>query len=128
MKSGTALRNWLALAGWELPLGWCFWVCYVFGGSASPDLSQVPLFEVAFTTGFALCLASWWLKDARQRGIGGIYDFDTFCFATWTLFLPVYLFHTRGVRAFTMLGIFILLVVSASVIGFLLAMPFRVGR
>ena len=125
MKRGTAIANWLIPGSWEVPLAWCFWVFYMFGSSASPQSSNHPAFGASFTAGFALCLTSWVLKDARRLGIQGCYDFDTFVFSSWTVFVPAYLFRTRGVRAFATLGLFLLHVISASAVGFLLSIPFE---
>ena len=128
MKPGIAITSWLASAGWELPLAWCFWGLYVFGSDVSPQNSNHPAFEASFMAGFALCLTSWVLKDSRRLGIRGCYDFDTFVLSCWTVFVPAYLFRTRGVRAFANLGLFLLLVISASVVGILLAIPFKGGQ
>ncbi|MBI5802882.1 MAG: hypothetical protein HZA92_19445 [Verrucomicrobia bacterium] len=125
MKQGAAIANWFIPGSWEVPLAWCFWMLYIFGSSVSRQNSNHPAFEVSFMVGFALCLSSWVLKDARRLGIWGCYDFDTFVFSCWSVFVPAYLFRTRGIKAFVTLGLFFLLVISASVVGILVAVPFK---
>lgn len=125
MKRGAAIANWLIPESWDIPLAWSFWVLYMFGSGVSPQNSNHPAFEASFAAGFALCLTSWVQKDARRLGIRGCYDFDTFIFSCWTVFVPAYLFRTRGFRGFVTLSLFLSLVISASVVGILLAIPFK---
>jgi hypothetical protein len=49
---------------------------------------------------FPTLVASWVASDARKRGRAVCYDFDTFVFWVWPVLVPIYLFQTRGVRAF----------------------------
>src|SRR6266571_343941 len=49
---------------------------------------------------FPLVVASWILADARKRGRGLWYDYDSFVFFYAPVFAPIYLFQTRGLRAF----------------------------
>ena len=62
-------------------------------------------------------VALWVLRDARHRRRSLPYDFDTFVFYTWTFLVPVYLFQTRGWRAFATLGWFLLLCLTAMLCG-----------
>jgi hypothetical protein len=53
----------------------------------------------------SLILALWVLRDAAERKRRICYDFDSFVFFAWPFVIPIYLFQTRGVRAFlTILG------------------------
>ena len=63
-------------------------------------------------------IALWSVADARERGRGTSYDFGSFIFFLWPILFPVYLFETRGVRAFGTLGLFI----SANLAGIAFAM------
>src|SRR5688572_346787 len=54
-------------------------------------------------------VALWILADARRRGSSLPFDSGTFFFLAWPIAGPVYLFCTRGWRAFPVLGRFILL-------------------
>ena len=76
--------------------------------------------------GFAEALASmlfvssmglWLLADARQRHRSLPYDFGSFVFFGWMLVVPIYLFSTRGWRAFVTLGCFALLYLAAALVG-----------
>jgi len=49
---------------------------------------------------FPLAIATWVMADARKRGRKVCYDFDSFVYFAWPVVVPVYLFQTRGLRAF----------------------------
>lgn len=53
-----------------------------------------------------LVMASWVLADAHKRGRRLCYDYDSFVFFAWPVVVPVYLFQTRGARAFITLACF----------------------
>jgi hypothetical protein len=48
----------------------------------------------------ALIMAFWVTADARKRDRRLGYDFGSFVFFAWPVIMPVYLFQTRGARAF----------------------------
>lgn len=58
-------------------------------------------------------LGLWVLADARQRQRRLPYDFGSFVFFAWPVVVPIYLFSTRGWRAFGTLGWFLLLNLAA---------------
>ena len=62
-------------------------------------------------------VALWVLADARQCRRPVPYDFGSFVFFTWPVLLPIYLFRTRGWRAFAALGWFLLLYLAAAFFG-----------
>jgi|SRR5437870_2711468 len=51
-------------------------------------------------------IASWVIADARKRGRQLCYDYDSFVFLAYPIIAPIYLFQTRGVRAFVTLLLF----------------------
>lgn len=59
-------------------------------------------------------VALWILADARRRGSSLPYDTGTLFFIAWPVAAPVYLFSTRGWRAFPVLLRFILLNLAAA--------------
>jgi hypothetical protein len=65
------------------------------------------------------------IADARKRGRRLCYDFDSFVFFIWPIIVPVYLFQTRGVRAFLTLlcfaGICVVAMLAASVVSIIRA-------
>ena len=63
---------------------------------------------------FASNLSLWVLADARRQPRSLPYDLGTFVFFSWPVFVPIYLFSTRGWRAFAPLGGFLLLCLAAS--------------
>jgi hypothetical protein len=56
--------------------------------------------DYASSAALALILATWVTADARKRRRPLCYDYDTLVFFAWPIVVPVYLFQTRGVRAF----------------------------
>ena len=65
---------------------------------------------------FVSSMGLWLLADARQRNRRLPYDFGSFVFFAWVLVVPLYLFSTRGWRAFVTLGCFALLYLGAEVV------------
>src|SRR5689334_11411129 len=55
----------------------------------------------------ALIISTWVLHDARKRGRELFYDYGMFVFFWWPIVATVYLFQTRGLRAFVTLLCFI---------------------
>jgi len=80
------------------------WLCVVAVGiasAASPHGGELPVrADLASRLAFPLVMTSWVVADARKRGRRLCYDFDSFVFFVWPILIPVYLFQTRGVRAF----------------------------
>ena len=58
-------------------------------------------------------IASWLVRDAHERGRKATYDFGSFVFFLWPVIAPVYLFQTRGLRAFSTIGLFCLIFFAA---------------
>src|SRR4051812_14121082 len=52
-------------------------------------------------------VAEWIIRDSQRRSLHPCYDYDTFLFAIWPLLAPIYLFKTRGLRAFIPIAAFI---------------------
>ena len=55
-----------------------------------------------------LFAAGWVCLDRKGRGLGLPFEFDAFVFFAWPLFLPYYLYKSRGVRRGILLTVFIL--------------------
>jgi len=60
-------------------------------------------------------IASWVVADARKRGLQLWYDYDSFVFFAYPVVVPIYLFQTRGPRAFLTLLCFAGICLSAAV-------------
>lgn len=62
-------------------------------------------------------IITWWvLVDAQKRSRPLFFDYPTFVFLCWPMLVPVYLFQTRGVKAFlTMLCFVGMSLISATV-------------
>ena len=66
---------------------------------------------------FTGSLALWVELDAQKRQRPLPYDYGSFVFFAWLVVVPVYLFSTRGRRAFIALGCFTLIYVAAVILG-----------
>jgi hypothetical protein len=86
---------------------WYFWIYFICVGFAAGRETDTALMSkrVEFVSGFAFALmaAMWVATDARrrQRAIG--YGFPALVFLFWPVFAPIYLFQTRGARAWVSL-------------------------
>ena len=62
-------------------------------------------------------IALWTLADARRRGQSLHFDSGSFIYFAWPVLVPLYLFSTRGWRAFAALGRFLVLYIAAAFFG-----------
>ena len=90
---------------------WYFWlycICLSFLTGRETDTAPMSR-RVEFVSGltFALLTAMWVTADARRRQRAMGYGFPALVFLLWPIFAPIYLFQTRGVRAFVSLLVFI---------------------
>ena len=58
-------------------------------------------------------IALWVVADAQRRGRSTLYDFGSFVFFFWPVIAPIYLFETRGLRAFSTIGLFLVVFFAA---------------
>ena len=66
-------------------------------------------------------IALWIHADARRRPQRSLpYDFAALVFFMWPIAAPIYLFRTRGLRAFGPIAIFVLLMLAATFLAGLL--------
>jgi len=87
---------------------YCLATLAIYEGFNSPSGIPAPVALLAWLlhpTGIAL----WVLADARARRRQLPYDAGAFFFLAWPILAPVYLFSTRGWRAFAVIGWFLLL-------------------
>lgn len=78
------------------------WLCPIAFGVAcglAPDGEVSKRADLAFRVAMPLVIASWVTADARKRRRDLCYDYDSFVFFV-PFIVPIYLFQTRGVRAF----------------------------
>jgi hypothetical protein len=76
---------------------------FAFGlvyASSSPDGEIPARADLLSRVALALVIAGWVMADARKRGRRLCYDYDNFVFFAWPVVVPIYLFQTRGLRAF----------------------------
>lgn len=102
-----------------LTLGFCV-VAFGIALAASPENVLPARADLASRFAFPLVVASWVMADARRRGRRLCHDYDSFVFFVWPILVPIYLFQTRGVRAFLTLlcfaGICALSILAAAVV------------
>jgi hypothetical protein len=65
--------------------------------------------HMLWSWGLPLVLVAWVINDSRKRHISLCFDYDTFMFFAWPFLLPLYLFRTRGPRAFIPIAWFLLI-------------------
>lgn len=84
-----------------------FLICAILAGAGNPIVDALSQYILA------LLICAWIQADAREKQKHLCYDFDTFLFFTWPLLAPIYLFQTRGLRAFITIIVFALLCAAA---------------
>ena len=101
------------------------WLCAIsFGiargaGPGGEELSARADLVSRFT--FPFVVAMWVAADARKRGWQLCYDFESFIFFAGWLIVPIYLFETRGLRAFKTLLSFVGICVVAGLVALAVA-------
>jgi hypothetical protein len=78
------------------------WLCPIAFGvthAAAPNGEVSKRADLAFRFALPLVIATWVTADARKRRRNLCYDYDSFVFFV-PFIVPIYLFQTRGVRAF----------------------------
>jgi hypothetical protein len=83
---------------------WFFWALFLCVGFAFGRFYTTGhvawQFRFAFSFVFAILVAAWVMADAKRRQRTLSFGFPALVFFIWPIFAPVYLFQTRGVRAF----------------------------
>jgi hypothetical protein len=105
---GPTLLVWLYVATYAT-------VCIAVGKPGTVSAGM----ELISTWALNLVISTWVLRDAHKRGRQLFYDYGMFVFFWWPIVAPVYLFQTRGVRAFLTLlcfiGIWVLVGISVGI-------------
>jgi|GEM_PF-1519455 len=70
----------------------------VNGFYAIYDLSPPRIFSVLGYLGIFWIIGDWFIKDSKKRGIEWAFDMGFFIYLSWPVFLPFYLFKTRGFK------------------------------
>ena len=100
---------------------WFFAVAYGVASALGADGVGMPKrAELVSSIALPFIVAWWVMADARKRGRQLCYDYDSFVYFLWPVVLPVYLFRTRGVRAFLTLlcfaGIWLIAALAAGMV------------
>lgn len=107
-KNFTHMPKWLKGMIGPTLLVWLYGAAYAIveiGAGKSETLSGGA--DLISRLALAWVISIWVLRDAHKRGRQLFYDYGMFVFFCWPLVAPVYLFQTRGVRAFLTLLCFI---------------------
>jgi hypothetical protein len=100
---------------------WLFAVAFGIASALDPDTGGMPKrAQLASNVALPLVVASWVMADARKRGRRLCYDYDSFVYFAWPVVVPLYLFQTRGARAFLTLlcfaGVWLIALLAASMV------------
>ena len=100
---------------------WFLVIAWGVVAGLSPDGKEMPKrASMVASVALPLVVATWVMADARKRGRKVCYDFDSFVYFAWPVVVPVYLFQTRGLRAFLTLlcfaGLWLISVLAAGVV------------
>ena len=103
---------------------WFFWLlffcCGFTTGRVFSDGHVTWRFRFIFNLAFALFVAVWVMADAKRRQRALSFSFPALAFFLWPIFAPLYLFQTRGIRAFLSLFGFVFAYYVSTVIGVLI--------
>jgi hypothetical protein len=110
------LPKWLQ--GMVLPtlMLWVYALAMGVASGMSPAESLSGRADLISRAGLGLILATWVSADAQKRNWPLCYDYGSFVFLAWMVVVPVYLFRTRGARAFLTLLCFVGISVSSTMI------------
>ena len=102
---------------------WLYAVALGAASAMSPDGELSGRVDSVSRVALALIMTAWVGADAQKRKQQRCYDYDSFVFFAWPVLVPIYLFQTRGVRAFLTLlcfaGIWLVVMLAATVAFFI---------
>lgn len=90
-------------------------------GASSVDEGLPNRADLASRLALSLVLALWVIRDAQKRGRQLCHDYGAAVFFLWPLVVPVYLFQTRGLRAFVTLACFAAISLIAICVGLMVS-------
>jgi hypothetical protein len=100
---------------------WLYAVAHGIASALGPDGAEMSnRAGLAASVALPLVISSWVVADARKRGRQLCYDYDSFVYFAWPVVVPIYLFQTRGARAFLTLlcfaGFWLIAILTAAVV------------
>ena len=110
LKIGAKVRKHLTLPIFSLIIfllcGQIFNVIYYANG-----IYPTGRFLMLYSVGFFLAIACWFKEDCKKHNVTWAIDMGFFLLVAWVLIIPIFLFKTRGLKAFitilSFLGIYI---------------------
>lgn len=95
------MPKWLTGMTSQTYLLWLYAIALGVAAGVSPEGEGLPKrADLVSHLALSLVLALWVLHDAQRRKRPLCHDFGAFVFFAWPIIMPVYLFQTRGMRAF----------------------------
>ena len=99
---------------------WLYALAFGVASAIRPDGILPVSADYVARVALALIISSWVISDAQKRQRRVCYDYDSFVFFAWPIVVPVYLFRTRGWRAFLTLlcfaGIWLVAMLAAALV------------
>ena len=81
------------------------------------DRTMSPAFNLLYFIAFTWVLGWWLKKDNQKYKEKWIYELGILIYAVWMIVIPIYLFKTRGLKAFLTIFAFIGLYLGTFIIG-----------
>jgi len=100
---------------------WLYMLAFGAASGLSPGGRLTWRADYVSRAAFSLVMALWVIADARKRQRRLCYDYESFVFFFWPVVVPIYLFQTRGRRAFLTLSCFGGILLVATLLVFVIA-------
>ena len=118
--SSLHMPNWLKGMFAPTLMLWLYAITFGVTSAMTPEGTLPGSADYVARAALALIIASWVTADARKRQRRLCYDYDSFVFFAWPILAPIYLFQTRGLRAFLTLlcfvGIWLIALLAAAAV------------
>jgi|ERR1041385_550490 hypothetical protein len=94
------MPNWLKGMVAPTLMLWLYAIAFGIASSVAPGGQLPGQADLASRLALPLIISYWVTADAQKRGRQLCYDYDSFVFFASPILVPVYLFQSRGARAF----------------------------
>ena len=95
---------------------------------AGLGMQPSPVFQLTSTVAFGWALGWWIIEDNKRFRLKWVDNYGVFLYVIGWMIIPVYLFRTRGSKAFLPLLLFIGIYVGAFIFGIILAVVINILR
>jgi len=87
-----------------------------------------PVFQLASTIAFLGALGWWIIDDNKRNGLTWVQSYGVFLYVIGWIIIPIYLFRTRGSKAFLFLLSFAGIYVATYIFGVIIAVVINILR